>query len=79
MRISKKERFDTGALRRVIEVRDRRCRHHADDCDVPASRAEVDHTIQVEDGGETTEDNGRVLCGPYNRARTERPPPDDGP
>lgn len=77
VRISTKERFYTGALRRVIEARDRRCQHDADDCDVPASRAQVDHKIPRHHGGETTEDNGRILCGPHNRARTTRPPPSD--
>ncbi|MBK9180764.1 MAG: DUF222 domain-containing protein [Acidimicrobiales bacterium] len=70
--VSVRERFFTGALRRVIQVRDGHCRHPSG-CDVPAGRCQVDHIVPWEAGGPTTQDNGRLLCGPHNRARTARP------
>ncbi|MBK9178101.1 MAG: HNH endonuclease [Acidimicrobiales bacterium] len=72
--VSVRERFFTGALRRVIQVRDRHCQHPSG-CDVPAGRCQVDHIVPWEAGGPTTQANGRLLCGPHNRARTARPPP----
>jgi hypothetical protein len=66
----------TGAARRAVEVRDRRCTEPG--CDAPARRCEVDHIWRYADGGSTTPDNGRLLCDPHNRAR-ERPPPVPGP
>jgi hypothetical protein len=62
----------TGALRRLIEVRDQRCYHRW--CDVPADRCQVDHVVPWGQGGITAQENGRLACGPHNRARN-RPPP----
>jgi hypothetical protein len=56
----------TGALRRAIEVRDRRCTHPSV-CDVPADRCDVDHIIPVADHGPTSQFNGRMQCPTHNR------------
>jgi hypothetical protein len=70
-----------GALRRAIEVRDRRCTHPSG-CDVMAERCDIDHIVPRSEGGETTQPNGRCMCGFHNRRRVgeqrERPPPADG-
>ena len=47
--VSKKRTF-TGALRRAIQVRDRRCQHPAG-CDQPADGCDVDHIVPHRDGG----------------------------
>ena len=39
---------------------------------------DVDHTIEYTDGGETTQDNGRLRCGPHNRQRPGRRRPPSG-
>jgi hypothetical protein len=70
------DRFFTRATRRAIEVRDRRCTHPG--CDRQASRCQIDHIQPYSEGGRTTQQNGRVLCGPHNRMRVhndKRPPP----
>ncbi len=61
------DRCFTGATRRAIEIRDRRCCHPT--CDLPASWCQVDHVRPYADGGPTTQENGRLLCGPHNRMR----------
>ncbi len=63
-------RLFTGATRRAIEVRDRTCAHPT--CDVPASRCQVDHIQPWSNGGPTTQENGRLLCGRHNRMRNQR-------
>jgi hypothetical protein len=63
-------RLFTGATRRAIEVRDRTCAHPT--CDVPASRCQVDHIQPWSHGGQTTQENGRLLCGRHNRMRNRR-------
>jgi hypothetical protein len=73
--VSHTARLFTGGTRRAIEVRDRECKHRY--CDVPASACQVDHIIPFDDGGPTTQENGRMLCGPHNRLRNGRPPPGD--
>ena len=70
------DRFFTRATRRAIEVRDRRCSHPG--CHLQASRCQIDHIQPYSEGGPTTQQNGRVLCGPHNRMRVhgdQRPPP----
>jgi hypothetical protein len=68
------DRFFTGATRRAIQVRDRICSHPS--CDLPAIWCEVDHIQPFSEGGSTTQENGRLLCGKHNRMRNhERPPP----
>ena len=64
----------TGALRRAIEIRDRRCTHHSG-CRTVASRCDIDHITPVPDGGITSYDNGRVLCSTHNRRPDKRNTP----
>lgn len=59
----------TGALRRAIEVRDRRCQHPSG-CEVPADECDVDHIVPFAQGGITDQFNGRLQCPTHNR-RTE--------
>jgi len=66
-------RLFTGATRRAIELRDKECTHPY--CDVPAERCQADHIVGYADGGPTTQENGRLLCGFHNRLRNQRPPP----
>ena len=72
--IGAQARLFTGATRRAIELRDRRCTHAY--CDRPAYVCQVDHIVPYAQGGPTTQDNGRLLCGFHNRLRNARPPPD---
>ena len=78
--IGARTRFFSGATRRGVEVRDRECVHAY--CDEPGPDCEVDHIVPYSAGGETTQENGRLLCGFHNRLRNrdpfdtvERPPP----
>jgi len=68
------QRLFTGGTRRAVEVRDQECFHRY--CETPAPECQVDHIIPYEHNGPTTQDNGRVACGPHNRNR-HKPPPDD--
>ena len=63
--VSRRRTF-TGALRRAIQVRDRRCRHESE-CDVRADRCDVDHVVSWINNGETSQFNGRLECTPHNR------------
>jgi hypothetical protein len=56
----------TGALRRIIEIRDEHCQHHSG-CDEPAARCDVDHITPHSDGGATCLCNGQLLCAHHNR------------
>ena len=56
----------TGALRRAVEVRDRRCQHPSG-CNEAADRCDVDHIVPHADHGETSQFNGRLECPPHNR------------
>jgi hypothetical protein len=67
----------TGALRRVIEIRDGHCQH-ASGCDEPATRCDVDHIIPHSQNGITCLCNGQLLCTYHNRivkAANERASP----
>jgi hypothetical protein len=64
------DRIFTGATRRAIEIRDRRCAHPY--CEVPARRCEVDHIVPYTQGGPTTQQNGRLLCRFHNRMAYRR-------
>jgi hypothetical protein len=75
--VSSKRTF-TGALRRAIQVRDRRCMHKSD-CDVPAEDCDVDHVVPYARGGPTSQFNGRPLCRPQNRDARKRDRDDTGP
>ena len=77
--VSRKRTF-TGALRRAIEVRDRHCQHPSG-CNEPASRCDVDHIRPHSEGGETSQENGKLGCWPHNRhrdLRNARPVDHDG-
>ena len=67
-----------GTLRRVLEVLHRRCDHGT--CFVPADQCQGDHILAWSEGGLTTQDNGRLGCGPHNRwwytTGQSHPPPD---
>lgn len=71
--VSPKQRLFTGATRRAIELRDRECTHPF--CDEPGARCQADHIDPWSQTGETTQENGRLLCGFHNRLRNQRPPP----
>jgi hypothetical protein len=73
--VSAKARLFSGATKRAIELRDRHCSHPL--CDVDAAHCQIDHIVPFSAGGETTQDNGRLLCGFHNRLRHGRPPPAD--
>jgi hypothetical protein len=68
--VSVRSRFFTGGTRRAIELRDRMCTHPH--CYEPAESCQVDHIETYASGGETTQDNGRLLCGFHNRLRNQR-------
>jgi hypothetical protein len=74
--VGTKRRF-TGATRRAVEVRDLICFH--DSCEVPAERCEIDHKQPWENGGPTTQANGRCGCEFHHRQshKNPRPPPPD--
>jgi hypothetical protein len=76
------DRIFTGATRRAIEIRDRQCTHPY--CDRPARYCQVDHIKPYTQGGLTTQDNGRLLCGFHNRWYYQHeqrfgPAPESGP
>nr|WP_244304799.1 HNH endonuclease signature motif containing protein [Leucobacter viscericola] len=50
----------SGQMRRLLRVRDQRCRFPG--CQVPASRCDIDHTIDAALGGPTATDNLAHLC-----------------
>ena len=74
-------RLFRGGLRRIIEIRDRHCTYPG--CRVAAHRCDVDHITEYSAGGQTTQDNGRLLCPFHNQQRpgrnqlAGREPPDD--
>jgi len=67
---NERHRLFTGKLRRAIQVRDRHCT--ALGCDRDARFCDVDHIEPTASGGRTRPGNGRVACGPDNRARPRR-------
>jgi hypothetical protein len=64
-------RLFRGALRRALEVRDRRCTHPT--CDVPAARCQADHVTPWSHDGPTTFTNGQLQCAFHNRWRYQHP------
>lgn len=60
------QRTFRGALRRAVQVRDRRCQHLSG-CDVRASDADVDHLLPASRNGPTSQFNGGVGCRAHNR------------
>jgi hypothetical protein len=73
--VSVRSRFFTGGTRRAIELRDRICTHPY--CYEPAENCQADHIETYASGGETTQENGRLLCGFHNRLRNQREHPGD--
>jgi hypothetical protein len=74
--VSIRARLFTGATRRAIELRDQQCTHKY--CGEPAERSQIDNIQPYSKGGETTQENGRVLCRFHNLLRNQelgRPPP----
>ena len=71
--VSARARLFSGGTRRAIELRDRMCTHPY--CYEPAESCQADHVQPWAEGGPTTQDNGRLLCGFHNRMRNQRPPP----
>ena len=77
--VSVRARLFSGGTRRAIELRDRICTHPY--CYEPAESCQGDHIQPYAEGGATTQENGRLLCGFHNRLRNqrddrrERPPP----
>jgi hypothetical protein len=67
--IGVRSRFFTGATRRAVQIRDRRCTWPG--CDAPAQRCDVDHIIDYDHGGETTQANGTLRC-PYHHRLDHR-------
>ncbi len=68
--VSVRARLFSGGTRRAIELRDRICTHPH--CYEPAENCQVDHIQTYAQGGLTTQDNGRLLCGFHNRLRNQR-------
>ena len=73
--VSVRSRFFTGGTRRAIELRDRTCTHPY--CYEPAENCQGDHIETYASGGETTQENGRLLCGFHNRLRNQKEHPGD--
>jgi len=65
--VSVTARLFSGATRRAIELRDRRCVHPS--CEVSLEYCQVDHIVPFSLGGATTQENGRLLCPAHNRMR----------
>lgn len=63
--IGAKRRLFSGATRRAVQIRDRRCQFPG--CDRPAEDCQVDHIVEWSVGGPTVQDNGRLLCAAHNR------------
>lgn len=66
--VSRRRDF-TGALRRVVEVRDGFC---FCGCGTPAERCQIDHVEPWIEGGMTRQENGRPACAPSNRRKGRR-------
>ena len=71
--VGERRRLFTGATRRAVEVRDRRC--DIPTCTAPAQRCDVDHIVPYEAGGLTTQTNGRLRCPTHHNGRRRKPPP----
>ena len=76
--VSVRARLYTGGTRRALEVRDRMCTHPY--CYEPSENCQGDHIEPYAEGGETTQENGRLLSAFHNRLRLQneqrgRPPP----
>jgi hypothetical protein len=65
-----RQRLFTGATRIAVERRDQTCQHPG--CDVPAERCQIDHIVPYDEGGPTTQDNGRCYCPFHHRWHHQR-------
>jgi hypothetical protein len=65
-----RQRSFRGAVRRAIQVRDRRCAHPY--CDRFVSECAVDHIVEYASGGCTSEQNGRLYCAFHNELRNRQ-------
>lgn len=70
--LGRRTRFFREGLRRIIEIRDRRCTYPG--CDRPAENCDVDHILPWGNNGETSQANGRLRCGYHNRNRGPEDP-----
>ncbi|MDZ7677979.1 MAG: DUF222 domain-containing protein [Acidimicrobiales bacterium] len=71
--VGERQRLFTGATRRAVQVRDRRC--DTDTCTTPAHRCDVDHIEPYEPDGLTIQTNGRLRCPAHHSGRRRRRPP----
>ena len=58
-------RFHTEPMRIAMGLRDGGCT--AEGCDVPASMCHAHHDIPFSEGGATSVENGRLVCGHHHR------------
>ncbi|CAN5396650.1 hypothetical protein BH23ACT3_BH23ACT3_07320 [soil metagenome] len=79
MSISRRRAFP-AAIRRAVELRDRRCTHPSG-CDDLAEWCDIDHVEEHSRGGVTSEGNARLQCRTHNRDETlhNRAPDPDAP
>jgi hypothetical protein len=73
--LGRRSRFFTGALRRAVQLRDRRCTHPG--CTTPADDCDIDHIRPDSRGGRTDQDNGTCLCPHHNRYKADTLPDGD--
>src|SRR6202034_3742023 len=71
--VSVRSRLFSGGTRRAIELRDRICTPPY--CYEPAENCQGDHIEPWAAGGETTQENGRLLCGFHHRLRNQKEHP----
>jgi hypothetical protein len=69
--LGRRSRFFTGALRRAIQLRDRRCTEPG--CDTPADECDTDHLVPYAKGGRTDQTNGKLKCPHHNRHKGTQP------
>jgi hypothetical protein len=63
-----RQRFFTGAMRQVLEVRDRGCTQPG--CDTKPWLCDADHVTPFDRGGPTALSNGKLLCRSDHRHKT---------
>jgi hypothetical protein len=64
-------RRPTTALKRLVQAQHRTCVFPG--CRVPSTGCDLDHTVAVNDGGPTTNDNLAPLCRHHHRAKHQAP------
>ena len=63
-----RQRFFTGAMRRILEIRDRGCTQPG--CDTAPWLCDADHVTPYDKGGPTALSNGALLCRSDHRHKT---------